>query len=40
MIRNIMGGGEDSVIDKNKEQIKKTLGNVIEIKQAMEEKNK
>ena len=37
MVRSIMGGSEDSTIEKNKEQIKKTLGNVIEIKVAMED---
>jgi len=34
MIQQIMGG-TDSEINKNKEQIKKSLGNQIEIKDAM-----
>ena len=34
MIQQIMGGGNNE-IDKNKEQIKKSLGNQIEIKDAM-----
>ena len=36
MVRIIMGGSEDNTIAKNKEQIKKSLGNTIELKQAME----
>ena len=35
MIQQIMGGGECSEMTKNKEQIKKSLGNQIEIKDAM-----
>jgi len=32
MIQRIMGGGEDVERDKNKEQIKKSLGSTTELK--------
>ena len=35
MLREIMGGGEDEEIIKNKEQIKKKIGETIELKNAM-----
>ena len=35
MIHKITGGSEDDERDRNKEQIKKSIGNTIEIKDAM-----